>query len=144
MHYQFVLPNDAGVIGVFDDYTLSCDYPGINYDQSDCCDIVPLPPGKYKVDIEIADTYRGDKELHVVVEVLDGSRGLVFGDPCYVFNYNEWLDLLKATHDLDDLDYSCTDGYTDVSDTVCPLAIIPTGGDGVWDVDVTITKYEED
>lgn len=146
MTYDVVLGNDAGVIGVFDDATIRELYD-LDYHADHCLEYIDLKPGKYKVGLYIYDTYRGDVGTQVIIEVKDGSRGLVVGDICYAFNDKDWSDLCDATSCLTILelnDLLDIDDYYDITEDPIPIAVVSTGGDGEWDVTVVVKPYEED
>lgn len=136
------LGNDAGVLGVFDDASIRSIIDDTDYHSMSALDIIPLQPGKYEIDMYVDDTYKGERELHVIVEVADGSRGLVLGDPCYAFGNDGWTEVLDATNTLEDVIYDEVDGYTDITDTPVPMALVSTGGDGYWDIVLYIDPYK--
>ena len=149
MKLDLWLGNDAGVIGVFDDASMR-EVFNLDYHTEHELEFVELPPGKYKIGLYINDTYKGDVGMQVILEVKDGSRGLVFGDPCYAFGDNEWSELLDATAYLNHCEPPVHtrdnkyDDYYDFSDMSVPIAVVGTGGDGNWDAFIEINKYEED
>ena len=146
MTYEFFLGNDAGVIGVFDDAAIRELYD-LDYHADHCLEWIRLQPGKYKVGLYVSDTYKGDVGTQVIVEVKDGSRGLVVGDICYAFNDKDWGDLCDATSCLRLLEMNNLldiDDYYDITEDPIPIAVVSTGGDGEWDVTVVVKPYEED
>ena len=146
MTYDFVLGNDTGTIGVFDDASIRELYD-LDYHADHCLEYIDLRPGKYKVGLYVSDSYRGDIGTQVIVEVADGSRGLVVGDIGYAFNDNDWSDLCDATACLRQLelnDFFDIDDYYDITEEAIPIAVVSTGGDGVWDVTVVVRPYEEE
>lgn len=130
MTYNFnKIPVDAGMILIFDP-TLLIEKGYINYDYIDeSYKIIKLENGRYIVDYEIPNTWKGD--ISGSGEIIIKSGEVVIGDPCYCFNQNnsQWDKF------LDENNYG--------SNVPGCLTIESMGGDGEYDIIISFKKIGE-
>ena len=90
------------------------------------CKFIDLENGKYIVDWEIAESWRG--KVGGSGELIVESGKIVVSDPCYHFpDHDEWLKLLRKYDYLHYVPIGC-------------LVLDSMGGDGNYDVNLII-KY---
>jgi hypothetical protein len=132
-HHNGRFPVDAGNI-CFIDYALIKEYGGsITHSRKcvdpDCNELMELDgAGRYRVSYKILNTYNGDLSGSTTLNIMSGK--LAVGDACYMFsgkdgNWDKFLDETGYLHDMDKEGH-CAD----------------TGGDGEFEVEVTVSKIK--
>ena len=118
---------DAGCFAVCDASFIE-DYGGEAV--VDCLDshVLKMEPGKYKVHLEIEDTWRGPLDQTFDIELRSGK--VIVSDLCYMIkDPDTWDKLLRETNYLQNL--------------VSPKChVVETGGDGGFFTKIEFTRRE--
>lgn len=119
---------DAGMVNI-------CDmnfYPDKNHAEDQykrLGHIEKVPPGKYSISVLIRETWKGTISKTHIIDFPTGV--IVIGDACYGFDdHGQWMDILDEYE------------YFDIDDD--KIMTLGTGGDGEFDVQVTIESINEE
>jgi hypothetical protein len=122
---------DAGNISVMDLAYIHSHGGMYGPTAAECCKVIDLKPGTYKVTIKIDDCWDG--AIDESFELTTKGR-VVIGDACYLFSYGEpsndhWPEFLELTD------------YLRLSND--NVGFFSTGGDGEFLVEVSFEKLED-
>ena len=93
---------DAGIIAFASKSVFEAFDPNATFDES-LIKIIEVPPGLYKVEYDIPDTWNGRCEGKGYLNIPDGK--LIISDPCYIIGHTHddtgndlWSKFLKLTY----------------------------------------------
>jgi hypothetical protein len=117
---------DAGLMSIAD-FNFYPDEEHTQKEYSETGKIIEVTPGKYKVRLFIKDCWDGTVDKTGILNIPSGK--IVIGDPCYGFDDHDlWIKMLY------EYDYFMIDDEKIISTS--------TGGDGCFDVKVTLERIE--